>query len=490
MADNAKVPESGQSTILIPLAVPYEPRNAVLQSNPNTSTDSSLWNCLVENSAGGPQVLKRPGLSTNTGLSSTAFISKAQGFFFFGAVLYQIAGGVIYNTSTGATTLIPGGHGSDSPPTVVPIIPGVSVAVHFNTGLYTFTSAGVITTVTSANYPSSSRQGMVLLDGTYYVISTSDNTIRGSALQDPTTWNALNFIGTDISFGNLLVLNRHLNYLVALCEHGIQFFYDSGAATGSPLLPVGNASWTTGINTIHSLSVVEYSDSMVFVSQNGAGGFFVVSINGLSQTRISTPYIERLIDGQSTFSAYGLHVNGHDLYVLGLTDYTLVYDMVMGTWVRWTSSMGGLEQTIFFPTTAIANPGIGGGNFVQNPFNLRIELLDPGTYTDTSQQIVCRIRTPNIIFGSLQKKRFGALFLHADTLNPITAVAGVGLFVSHSDMDYRSFSATRFINMTTQRKQLQRNGSSRRRAWEFLYVDANPFRASHVELNVEGGPLS
>src|SRR5258706_551109 len=99
-------------------------------------------------------------------------------------------------------------------------------------------------------------------------------------------------------------------------------------------------------------------------------------------------------------------------------------------------------------------------------------------------------RLPNIIFGSLQKKRFGALFLHADTLNPITAVAGVGLFVSHSDMDYRSFSATRFINMTTQRKQLQRNGSSRRRAWEFLYVDANPFRASHVELNVEGGPLS
>lgn len=483
-----------QSTQLIPLAVPFQPRVDLMQSvdTDPVGKDCRLVNCLHEQTESGKSAVKRYGLSFSTFIQAAGATGLPQGMFLLFGQPYAVWGGIIYS-QIGTIFPIPG-----LPPGVFDVAPGApgglpSVVLRFPTGLYIvqYSSSNVvtITQVTDINYPSVTSRGLVELDGTYYVL-TLDFQIRGSALQDPTTWPALNFIAPDIYLGLPQAIGRHLNYLLCLSTQGTQFYYDSGASVGSPLLPVGNASWTTGIGDFNGQSLVEYSDTTMFIAQNANGGLFIVQYSGLAQTRISTPWVEKLLVNVSVRNAYGIHTMGHDLYVLTFyssgTLLTLVYDLGHQQWSQWTSSSSGMEQTYFAGMTQL--PSQFGGVLLQNSITNTVDLMQVSLYMDKTEPIFARVVTPNITFNSLHRKRFGVVNLHADTVDtPLPSGATGTIQVSHTDDDYQTFSIPRSIDLTSQRKQLQRNGSSRRRAWQFLHTDSTPLRLWYLEVAAEGG---
>jgi hypothetical protein len=354
---------------------------------------------------------------------------------------------------------------------------GTSLLQSF-TGLWKFDGT-TVTKVTDPNYPPNAVAGITELDGTYYVMDVTGQ-VRGSALQDPMTWPALNFIAAEVMLGVGAGIVRHLNYIAAYYTQGVQLFYDAGnPPPGSPLGFVGNASWRTGCAA--GDSIVEQSDVTFFLAQNQSRGRTIQMMEGLSLTGISTPAIERILNRSSlgTVRALSLKSGGHTYYILTVTDISvsLVYDPQMKEWYVWTSVVNGVEQ--YFSPVAYLN-GVT-QDLLQDSGSFSVVAADPSVYTDVTGPINVLVRTPAMDWKTLKKKRFAATFLLADTSNTTVNVR-------YSDDDYQTFSPNRPINMASVRKMLQRCGSSRRRSWDLSHSDNQPLKLYAMTFDMSVGP--
>lgn len=223
--------------------------------------------------------------------------------------------------------------------------------------MYTFNpETGVLQRVTSVNYPSSTVPGLVYSDGTFYV-ATSDAKIYGSAIEDPTTWSALNYISAEIEPDGLVAIEKSLNYLVAFGQWTTEFFYDAGNATGSPLSSVPNAFFTVGCAS--GTSVVRMENEVVWMSQTIQRGRQIMSLSGFTPSIISTPEVDRILnaDDLATVYAFSMKISGSVFYIITLktSAKTLVYDFSTKQWHFWTSMTPQAAKSV---TTITSTSGI------------------------------------------------------------------------------------------------------------------------------------
>lgn len=180
--------------------------------------------------------------------------------------------------------------------------------------------------------------GIVYLDG-YFFVMDRNAVIYSCALGDPTTWNALDFITANIEPGSGIAIAKSQNYIIAMKAWSTEFFYDAGNATGSPLSPVLSAFTLVGCASGDSVANID--GTIAWVSKTREKGRAVYVMDGLAQTKVSTPDIERILNADSLANvySYGVKISGHTFYVLGLKDsnITLVYDLTSGAWAQWTS---------------------------------------------------------------------------------------------------------------------------------------------------------
>lgn len=226
-----------------------------------------------------------------------------------------------------------------------------------NDAMYTFDPAtNTLTRVTSANYPALTVPGLVYLDGTFYV-ATADSKIYGSAIEDPTTWSALNYISAEIESDGLVAIEKSLNYIVAFGQWTTEFFYDAGNATGSPLSSVPNAFFTVGCAS--GTSVVRMENEVVWMSQTIQRGRQIMALSGFTPSIISTPEVDRILnaDDLATVYAFSVKISGSVFYVLTLktSAKTLVYDFSTKQWHFWTSMT---PQTAKNVTTITSTSGV------------------------------------------------------------------------------------------------------------------------------------
>jgi Phage stabilisation protein len=102
------------------------------------------------------------------------------------------------------------------------------------------------------------------------------------------------------------------------------------------------------------------------------------------------------------------------------------------------------------------------------------------TFMDGTNPIKYGIRTSNIDGGNNHLKFYSRLELIGDK------VTGTG-YLRFSDDDYQSWIKYRPVDLSKQRSQLYRLGSSRRRAYEIINYDNQPIRLNNIELSVEKG---
>jgi hypothetical protein len=201
-----------------------------------------------------------------------------------------------------------------------------------------FYKNNIVTQVTDADYPATTVPGNAYLDGTYYVMTPS-GAIYGSALEDPSSWSALNVIQAGSMPDSGVALWRMVNYIVAFGTYTTEFFYDAGNATGSPLLPISNAIALVGCASAGS--VAESENTLFFMGITKQKGRAIYRFNGTTPEKVSTPFVDRILlaDDLATVWAYCVKLNGHLFYVLTLktTGITLVLDATTGMWGEWTS---------------------------------------------------------------------------------------------------------------------------------------------------------
>lgn len=180
--------------------------------------------------------------------------------------------------------------------------------------------------------------GIVYLDG-YFFVMDQNAVIYNSGLKAPLEWNALDFIGAESEPGNGVAIAKSQSYIIAMKSWSTEFFYDAGNPVGSPLSPVQNAFTMIGCAVAESVASID--DTIIWVSKTRQKGRAVHLMVGLSQKKVSTADVERVLNGDTLENvySYGVRVSGHTFYVLGLRNsgVTLVYDSISETWCVWTS---------------------------------------------------------------------------------------------------------------------------------------------------------
>lgn len=239
------------------------------------------------------------------------------------------------NWQTGGQVIVSGASPSEYNGT---FIITVSDSTHFD---YTMLSAPASSPATGTITIKGGRTtvpGVVFLDG-YFFVMDSNAVIYNSALNDPLTWGALDFITAAIEPGSGVALAKSQNYVVAFKEWSTEFFYDAGNPTGSPLSPVLSAF--TQIGCVNGDTIAYLDENVYWASKSRQQGPGVYMMKELEQHKVSTPDVDRILaaDGVTDAYAYGVRIAGHSFYVLGLrsSEVTLVYDASTNTWAEWTS---------------------------------------------------------------------------------------------------------------------------------------------------------
>jgi hypothetical protein len=378
------------------------------------SKDSRMVNCFIEQTQNGMALVKRPGTSTVATPGGTA-----QGTFNCNGRSYSINSDVVRDIVSGTTVAIPSVTTAGQHYYNLDDVPYGTTLLKSASGLWKFAgnndgSGGTFTKITDANYPATTAPGICELDGIIYVMDATtgfSGNIRGSAIDDPTTWPALNFIQADFTLGTAAGLYRHLNYLVAYYNKGIQMYYDANAANGNTdegtqLGPVTNASWTSGL--AQGDSVVEMTDLSFFLAQDTKRGRVFIMINGLEMQVVSTPFIEKIANRSNLSQVYsfGLRIVGHSFYGITFVDLgiTLVYDVAGNQWQQWTSVINGVEQAF------VGCYYLNGQNMdlMQSTADGSLFQIQPTVYQDQGNNINVTAITAIYDYGTINYKRIAS----------------------------------------------------------------------------------
>ena len=446
-----------------------------LQTRDGTlNKDSYMKNFMRDGTDEGPMALKRPGLTTFAATSRAG----GQAMFNFNGVPYMIQGDTITNLVTFVGALLPNVGTAGLPMSTFVNVQAGTVAIKNTERAWLFTVAtNTVVQVTNANYPAATVPGLVYLDGTYYVCDTVGN-VYGSALQDFTTWTALNFIQTDAGQGQPLAINRYLNYVVVLSDRGTQLFYDAaGPSPGSPLAAVTNASFLTGC--VAGYSPQSNNDTLIWLSRNQTHGRSVTIFNGLQMQVVSTPAVDKILDTSTLVGLTSLciRISGNSLYILNLPDlgFSLVYDFTFNDWYVWTSYRGGVDYVF----DAVAATDTGSTTYLLSGYTSKIWSMSLNNVTDSGLAINCFIRTDEVDGRIINYKFLTAMYLIADTV-------GATIAMRYSNDDCQTFSAWTNIDLSSPRKMVRKLGKFRHRTFEFQFQSSTQLRLEAAELDMIG----
>ena len=339
------------------------------------------------------------------------------------------------------------------------------------------TASGTVTLTFTTSYPGTTVSGAVFVDG-YYVVGTPEGLLYNSNVEDPTTWQAINYIGVVSDADQLVAIGRTINYIVAMGTQTIEFFYDAGTSPGSPFLPYQNSVIQFGAAAEDSL--VQMDNTLVWMSTSHQKGFQIMAMSGQSPQVISNQYIERILNRCNPDLAYAfsIKISGHSLYVLTLRDlgYTLVYDFAQTGWTYWTTMENNKEGYFRGQFYAKFNDK----DLLQHDDDGIIYQFDPNTYQDYGNPINVLARTPLVDGGNNLRKFWRSVQIVGDKIDSYA-------LVRYTSDDYQTYSAWQNVNLNTSKSEVHRLGQGRRRSFDLLHADNVPLRLEYFEVDVESG---
>ena len=236
------------------------------------------------------------------------------------------------------------------------------------------------------------------LDGFFIVNDALTDNFFISAVEDPTSWNALDFAAAAVAPDAALALAATESILWVFGDETAQGYYNSG----NPDFPydiILNATQEVGV--LAPYSVAESDDGIFYVATTPEGGRFVYQISGQAGRVISNDEQEAFLASlddpgecygfiykQAGKSFYVIQCgeSAERLHVPGRTSSCLIYNIKAATWETREINDG----------TAWRAGGHGildGDNIVGSRLQGRYGRLDLNDYTDAGQEMVRRRRT-------------------------------------------------------------------------------------------------
>lgn len=322
--------------------------------------------------------------------------------------------------------------------------------------------------------PKYHKPSLAFLDGALYLIlrkvdGNESADIYNSDVDNPYSWNPINYIVAEQFPDNLRALARQNNMLVAFGDDSTEFFYDAGNVAGSPL--ARNTSYTLQVGIAAPDAIYQNEKFCLFVGQSQSGGRAAWLLDGFVPKKVSDEYIERILDAEGTdiidATGYGLRTNGHLFYVINLTTKTLVYDLEERMWHEWS----GIDCVAMTDDDS-------GKAILQHATNGKLYYLDPTIGTDDGENILMEVFTTKYDFDTMNIKGMQSLNIVSDRVGTDTTID-----IRWSDDDYRTWSDWRTLNFNP-RAFFCGLGSFRRRAFNIQYSGGLPARFEALEFDL------
>lgn len=327
---------------------------------------------------------------------------------------------------------------------------------------------------------------MVYLDGMTFVLM-SDGHLWNSAVNDVTTWAALNFLQVRTDADAPKAIQKQLTYIIVFKETSIDVFYNAAKPQGSPLARNDSAK-NSSVGLLHTRSLVRINDILIWVSRNSGGRTSISMMERLQVMDIATPNIERLLAALTDIAevyATGFSSGGHDFYLLSynsvLASGILCYDLTSKAWATWSS--GALAQMSFLYTYTAPRAG---GVLLYDRTSTETYELDFTKYQDTDQDntpynIPVDIYTPLWDQQVRLKKQNVKLEIHGDQKSAGTVQ------VSTTDDDYQTWGPVRDVNLADGVATSVNWGTFRRRGWHISNNENVPFRVTNLIAHIALG---
>jgi hypothetical protein len=221
---------------------------------------------------------------------------------------------------------------------------------------------------------------LTVMDGFFIVNVNLTKQFNISAINDGTSWDALDYASKESSPDRLKRVIRAFGQLCLLGDETAEVWYDSGASA-FPFQRLAGAIMQQGIYA--PASAQELDNSLFWLGKNIEGYGVVFRATGFYPQRISTTPIEDLIakaTDPTNIKSWKYQRNGHLFYVLtgGGLPTSLVYDITTQMWHERAYLNNGIYETALPYCSMAAFGSIIVGS--KNTNNLYY--LDENTYDD------------------------------------------------------------------------------------------------------------
>lgn len=227
----------------------------------------------------------------------------------------------------------------------------VMVVTGYNGYIFTL-STNAFAIIADADFIS--NPGMVdFMDGYFIVSQIGSRTFQISALEDGTTWDALDVAERSEGSDDIISLIRSHRDIWILGSKTSEVWYDNGDAL-FPFAPIQGAFIEHG--SAGPFTVTRVNETLVWLEQGELGYGTVVRADGYNPTQISTYSISLQIQqGMSLYNAraWGYQEDGHSFYVLTFLLQVDPYntskclDLTEGEWherATWNATLCEWEQ--------------------------------------------------------------------------------------------------------------------------------------------------
>lgn len=328
------------------------------------------------------------------------------------------------------------------------------------------------------------------LDGYFIVNKTSSNDFYISALNNGTSWDALDFSNAQAGPDNLVSLIADSGNLWLFGKQTTEVFVNTGNAA-FPFERIQGAIIQTGCAAAHT--VVNFDNTIAWLGVDNYGKGIVWKADGYTAKRISTQAIESMIATSSNVTgsyAYVYHENGHIFYCLQVDglDTTLVYDGATGLWHE--RRFYDEDENVWEQHRGSCHMFFDGKNLIGDRENGKIYQQKLSFYDFDGEYIYRERISPHL---SDERRNIAFSNLELDCETGVGLQSGQGsdpqVMMQYSDDGGRTWSTERWASLGAvgeykTRARWARCGSSRDRVWKIRYTDPTFFQINEAYFNV------
>lgn len=346
--------------------------------------------------------------------------------------------------------------------------------------LFRINSASTVTQVTDPDLPAPHRTSLVFLDGYLFLVDNNTADIYNSDLNDPTAWTPGNFITAEMDADYVLKICKLNNYLLAFGTHTIEYFWDAGVETGSPMqrndTPVKINGYLGGF--------AQFGNQIYFVGNSEAS---IPSIFKLEDFKISEvasetvcKYLSSLTNTRVSWKGNIISTAGRTFYMLYAGTSTFIMDLRTQLWTRWARGTNTYFDMIY--SVNVQQTSAFNCFFFLDQNSTTLYFFKENIYQDNLTNFTCTIITDTTDFGTMNRKTMSKLVVIGDRPD-----IDANLMVSWSDDDYKTFSTPRAINLNQDMPDIKQLGVFRQRIFKFELAANAPMRLDSIEVDINKG---